>query len=149
MTDTTDGRPPSWAVILGYGGLIPFATLAASLWFVGDRYQSYLGSALVGYGAMIASFLGAIHWGLAMRDGSSHNVAPYVWGVVPSLVAWLALFPMPTFGLAIITTLLLACYKMDSITYPRYQLQQWLPIRLRLTAVASTSCVVGAAGLLR
>ena len=45
----------------------------------------------------IASFLGAIHWGLAMRGPASPRaqIFPFVWGVVPSLLAWLALLAQP------------------------------------------------------
>jgi hypothetical protein len=45
--------------------------------------------------------------------------------------------------------LLWACFLVDRVLYPRYQLQAWLPMRLRLTLVASLSCLAAAAALLR
>jgi len=38
---------------------------------------------------------------------------------------------------------------VDERRFPHYQLQAWLPLRRRLTLVASLACVAGAAGLLR
>jgi hypothetical protein len=52
-------------------------------------------------------------------------------------------------GLLLMAALLWTCFAMDRILYPRYRLQAWLPMRLRLTLVASVSCVVGAAALLQ
>ena len=41
------------------------------------------------------------------------------------------------------------CLLVDQRRYPHYQLQAWLPVRQRLTLVASLSRLAGAAGLLR
>jgi hypothetical protein len=48
-------------------------------------HQAAISHALASYGATIASFLGAIHWGLAMRDRSDAGAGPYLWGAAPSL----------------------------------------------------------------
>ena len=145
----SESGPSPWARRLGFGGLIPFVSLAAALWVVWPADWPLVRAALLGYGATIASFLGAIHWGLAMRDGPVQPVPSLLWGVVPSLLAWLALLLGPAPGLLLITVLLWACFAVDRVLYPRYQLQAWLPMRLRLTVVASISCVAGAAALLR
>jgi hypothetical protein len=63
-------RPPAWANWLGHGGLIPFAVLALAVWWPSAGHQAAISHALASYGATIASFLGAIHRGLAMRDRS-------------------------------------------------------------------------------
>jgi Protein of unknown function (DUF3429) len=84
-----------------------------------------------------------------MRDGPVQPVPSLVWGVVPSLLAWLALLLAPTLGLSLIAALLWACFAVDRVLYPRYRLQAWLPMRLRLTVVASISCAAGAAASLR
>ncbi len=74
---------------------------------------------------------------------------PYLWGVMPSLLAWLALLLPPTWGLLTLAVLLGLCLLVDERRFPHYQLQAWLPLRRRLTLVASLACVAGAAGLLR
>lgn len=132
--------PPTVAKVLDYAGLLPFGALALALMWSGSAHQAPLAFALLAYGASIASFLGAIHWGLAMRD--EVGGAPlYLWGVMPSLLAPVA------WGLVLLALLLLACYAVDRRVYPRHQLQGWLPMRLRLTGVAAASCLAGALGV--
>jgi len=129
--------------------LLPFCFGAAGIWLLAPDQRAQASLALVGYGATIASFLGAIHWGLAMRDPHASAATPFVWGVAPSLTAWVALLVTPMTGLLILTLVLWACYAVDRKAYSNYQLQHWLPMRLRLTVVASLSCLAGAAALLR
>jgi len=145
-----DQAGPSFlAQRLGLGGLIPFVGLAVALWVVWPGDWPLARMSLLGYGATISSFLGAIHWGLMMREGPVQHVPSLLWGVVPSLLGWVALLLGQLPGLLLITALLWACYAVDRVLYPRYQLQAWLPMRLRLTLVASISCLVGAAALLQ
>ena len=143
--------PSLWARRLGSGGLIPFLGLAAALWAGWPADWPPASTALLGYGATIASFLGAIHWGLVMRgerEASAQHVPSLLWGVVPSLLGWVALLLGPATGLLLIAALLWACFAVDRVLYPRFQLQAWLPMRWRLTLVASLSCLAGAAALL-
>jgi len=148
MNAPAASSPPAWAHWLGAAGLIPFAVLALALWWPASGQQGAISHALAGYCATIASFLGAIHWGLAMRDHPGAGAGPYLWGVMPSLLAWLALLLPPTWGLLALAVLLGLCLLVDERRYPHYQLQAWLPLRRRLTVVASLACLAGAVGLL-
>jgi hypothetical protein len=144
--------PSVWARRMGFGGLIPFVLLALAVWLADPAYRAFAGLALLGYGAVIASFLGAIHWGLVMRHSSLNPLdspAPLAWGVSPSLVAWVALLLGAAPGLWVVAGLLWACYAADRVLYPRFQVQGWLPMRWTLTVVASASCLLGALGLIR
>ena len=146
MNDLEQVRGPApWATWLGYAGLLPFIALALSLRFLPAELGQYCIFALIAYAATITSFLGAIHWGLAMRDTQTKNAALFAWGVIPSLVAWLALLSSPAVALCVLGVLLWVCYAVDRVTYPKFQLQNWLPMRLRLTVVASMSCFYVAA----
>ncbi len=102
--------------------------------------------ALLAYGASILSFLGAIHWGLAMRERTALPAALFAWGIVPSLVAWVALLWGASVGLWLLVAGLWSCWAVDRSVYPRFGLQGWLAMRLVLTTVASVSCVVAALG---
>jgi hypothetical protein len=144
----TELSPSALVTALGYGGLLPFAVLALAVCWPGGDGQDFYGFVLLAYGATIASFLGAIHWGLAMRGGGPQQLA-FLWGVAPSLLAWTALLQPAPWGLLVLAVLLLLCYAVDRRLYPRYQLPGWLPMRLRLTAVACASCLAAAWGLLR
>jgi len=149
LESKTEDKVPALVIQLGYAGLLPFVALASAVWLVDTKVSALVGLALVGYGASITSFLGAIHWGLAMREPHQQRKAPYVWGVIPSLIAWLALLQKPAVGLILLAMLLWMCYAVDRATYTRYLLRSWLPMRLTLTVVASVSCAGGAIGLLR
>ena len=56
---------PRHVAWLGYGGLLPFVGLAALAGFDPHHLLAW-SDALVGYGAVILSFIGALHWGVAM-----------------------------------------------------------------------------------
>lgn len=76
--------------LLGFAGIAPFYLSLAGvlLW---PQSQLALVS-LVAYGAVILSFLGAVHWGLAMKmNDESEASRSYVFSVVPALIGWLAL----------------------------------------------------------
>ena len=132
---------------LGYAGLVPFVLLTALMRLVSTELLPFVSIALGGYAAVIVSFLGGVHWGIGFMKGEAAPRFHFIWGVVPSLLAWLALM-MPVYAaLPLLGLVLLACYAVDSKTYPPAGLGQWLPMRLRLTVVATLSCVLGAAAV--
>lgn len=131
---------------LGYGGLLPFvALMPASLI---DHHHGVLWSnALYAYGAIILSFIGALHWGLAMslaelseRQRSGH----FVWSVVPALIAWPAALFSPPLAAPLLVMGFIAHYLQDLQLAGRATLPGWyLPLRLRLTSVAVVCLVAG------
>jgi hypothetical protein len=141
--------PNPLALKLGYGGLLPFVLGAALIWIVRLDAHAYVTESLSAYAAVILSFLGGIHWGLGMHLQAQEQPAPtsmFVWGVLPSLVAWVAVI-MPAYaGLVVQGVALVICYLVDRKVYPRCGASAWLTLRFRLTVVASLSCFVGAAG---
>lgn len=139
--------PPAWALRLGYAGLIPFVFGAALVHLVELSLMPFAMLALAAYAATIASFLGGIHWGLAMREHRPVHLFPYVWGAIPSVLASIAVLMPPWAGLVVLGVLLALCYLVDRRLYALYHMQGWLTLRLRLTLVASLSCMVGAYGM--
>lgn len=143
--------PSAYVERLGNAGLIPFVAGALLSWLVSGHEEAhfYVGLALAAYAAVIVSFLGGIHWGLGMLGEPTTDSAttPYLWGIVPSLVAWVAVV-MPAYaGLVIEGLMLVVCYLVDRRLYPAYGLSAWLTLRFRLTLVAALSCFMGAASL--
>jgi len=132
---------------LGYGGLLPFAGLALLIWLLPPGYHALVALALAAYGALIASFLGGVHWGCGFLMGEAAPRTQFFWGVVPCLLGWLALLLPARVGLLVLAVLLVACYAVDRMTYPAVGLGRWLPMRLQLTGVASLSCMLGALGI--
>ena len=135
--------PAAWR--LGHAGLLPFIGGALLVWLVWPDAHPYATAALSAYAAVIVSFLGGIHWGIAMREPQPPT-GLFVWGIVPSLVAWVAVVMPPYAGLVVHGAMLSACYAVDRRVYPRHGLAGWLTLRFRLSAVAALSCFVGAAG---
>lgn len=138
------GRTAAW---LGYAGLIPFVVLApASLL---DPHHAWTWSdALFGYGAVILSFVGALHWGFAMvMPGLAERdrTRSLIWSVVPSLIAWPALLLVPAEAAALLILGFVLHYLQDRRLARIVDLPQWyLPLRLRLTVIACLSLFAGA-----
>jgi len=141
---------PDTARWLGYAGLVPFVLGALLLWVLVlakadlPAQHTFAALALSAYAAVIISFLGGIHWGLAMRL-SAPPASLFVWGVVPALLAWVAVV-MPAYaGLVVHGVMLAVCYVVDRRVYPAHGMAHWLTLRFRLSAVASFCCFFGAA----
>ncbi len=88
-----------WA--LGLSGLLPFAAAALAVLLAPDYWGGFARGALIAYGAVILSFLGAVHWGFALRAPAAEawaTPARLALGVLPSLVGWAAmmLFEAPS-----------------------------------------------------
>lgn len=145
-------RPlPTPARLLGPAGLIPFAALAAGIW----AGWAGAGPALAAYGATILAFLGAVHWGLALAAAGTAGETDerIAWGrlglgVVPSLVAWVALLlPLAAglvlLALGILITALIETAAARAGLVPR----AYLGLRWLLSTGAGLSLLLGAAGL--
>lgn len=105
---------PGLAWLLGLGGLIPFAGLGlgAALGWAELRFP------LLAYGATILAFLGAVHWGLALQAVPDERPAErvrLVLGVLPSLVAWVALLLPVGLGLAVLAGAILLTAAMETV----------------------------------
>ncbi len=130
---------------LGYAGLIPFVALALLMWIVTPEAHPLVAIALTSYAATICAFLGGIHWGIGLRHNAPSRKLHMVWGVVPSLVAWIGVM-MPAYaGLPVLAVLLVACYLVDRKTWPEAGLRDWMTLRFRLTMVSTLACLLGAA----
>ena len=129
-------RSVAW---LGYGGLIPFVALTAA--FLLDPHHGLLWSdALIGYGAVILSFVGALHWAFAMTLPDlteQQRTARFAWSVVPALLAWPALLVDATMASFLLVPGSVAHYLQDRRLVRSQSLPDWfLPLRFRLTSVA-------------
>jgi hypothetical protein len=137
---------PTAVGMLGYGGLIPFIGLATLANIEPSHGILYRGALLL-YGAVILSFVGAIHWGVAMMVTDLNDQdrrAAYVWSVIPALMAWMTYILSPiTAALALVLGFLLQYWRdvtlARKIAWPVW----YLPLRIRLTLVAILSLFVG------
>ena len=132
---------------LGYAGLIPFVVLApASL--LDTHHGITWSDALFAYGAVILSFVCALHWGFAMALSglsTAERTRCFVWSVVPSLMAWPATVLPPAAGSLLLITGFAAHLVQDHRLAARTSLPAWyLPLRWRLTVTACVCLAVGA-----
>ena len=85
-------RLPALAIILSVAGLIPFLLFgigSVSTNILTSRIAAYI---LVGYGAVILSFIGAVHWGFTLATEHDPAERPrLILGVIPGLLGWAAL----------------------------------------------------------
>jgi hypothetical protein len=82
---------PGRAALLGYGGLAPFVACALAMLLPEAGMREMASRVLIGYGAVILSFLGGVHWGLVLRAPSPRATGMLAIGVLPSLAGWLTL----------------------------------------------------------
>ncbi len=107
MAETTEKAPgdpkriPKPALVLGLGGLIPFAAGAFGVWQADPGIATAALHALAIYGAVILSFLGGVHWGRALAPdlGLRPGWARLLWAVTPALLAWASVVALPFTGL--------------------------------------------------
>jgi len=136
---------------LGYAGALPFVATALAA-RADPAHASLWAFALLAYGAVIVSFVGALHWGVAMSasglDGgfAQRRSVLYAWSVVPCLLAWAALLTHAVFlggtvwAAALLVLAFVAHYRFDRPLARAMRLPAWyLPLRLRLTLVACLS----------
>jgi hypothetical protein len=137
-------KAPPLVAALAYGGLLPFIGLMAASLLDTARSGVWQQGAL-NYGAVILSFVGALHWGFAMgtlRMGERARNVCFAWSVVPALLAWLALLLDPIAGSALMAAGFAAHYLQDRRLARHAALPAWyLPMRLRLSLVASLSLI--------
>lgn len=89
------------AKILGYAGLIPFVVFSVGCW-VALPLVSDASQILIAYAALILSFMGAVHWGVAMTYDEENRSKYFIASVIPVLAAWPALFAPETFAFIIL-----------------------------------------------
>lgn len=133
--------PPWIALWLGTLGVLPFAALTVVVWVAAEAAASAALFAVVVYGAVILSFLGGAHWGLAsggMGDQPAAASRLLILSVVPSLVGWVAVLVPPPWPAALLAAAFVAVLPLD-----RWAMSMslapgwWLRLRTALSAAVS------------
>jgi hypothetical protein len=93
---------PRGLAALGYAGLLPFVACVLAVALLDGEARGFASRALVAYGAVILSFLGAVHWGVLLRQPDAATPARLAVGVLPSLAGWVALLLPDRHALALL-----------------------------------------------
>jgi len=137
---------PPPALWLGVAGLVPFITAAVLLWIgvlAGPTWLARM--ALLGqiyYGAVILSFVGAVHWGLALAGHGGHQSGwrPLGLAVLPALLGWLACLLVPMLGLALLMLGFAGVFVYDRAQARSGAAPAWYPaLRKPLTMIVLVS----------
>jgi len=138
---------PSAAAWLGGLGVLPFVGLSLATAFSNDDFKAQLSFALLAYGAVILSFLGGIHWGLAIGGvAQTDNVLlrRITLSIVPSLVAWAALLTPFRSGFAVLAAAFIAMLLVDIRASRKQEAPAWYPnLRWPLSCAAVAALLVG------
>jgi hypothetical protein len=89
-----DGSMPLLAVLLSALGLVPFIVCGLEALGSDPTAADRMLTALIGYAAVILAFAGGIHWGFELQSRQQDRFverARLGLGIVPPLVAWIAL----------------------------------------------------------
>ncbi|XDZ66985.1 DUF3429 domain-containing protein [Alphaproteobacteria bacterium LSUCC0684] len=134
-----DEKTPLSALILGWGGVIPFVATALAFKYAPPHVAITALEAGTIYGAVIITFIGAVHWGVAIkREDASPYV--YLWSVIPSLLMALVLMLAPPFRPLLLLAGLILVWGVDLRSTRAGVLPRWyMRLRHGLTAVAGAS----------
>ena len=135
---------PDIPSFLGWAGLVPFGLAALGTHSGIDTLVLYGFLAGTAYGAVILSFLGAIHWGLAMQDDRSPIW--YVWSITPALFGFasLLLFDVEMRIVALIPLFALA-WSVDRKAAIHGLIPNWY---MRLRSILTVGAVISLAAML-
>ncbi|KAL2056800.1 hypothetical protein ABVK25_003195 [Lepraria finkii] len=159
---------PREALVIGMAGVLPYlATSLSTVYLAFDiNHASATGSTFlfsqqtaeqllyiieplqVGYGAVILSFLGAIHWGLEWaKYGGVHGYPRYAYGVIAPAVAWPTILLPVEYALIAQFTAFTFLYFADSRAVVRGWAPHWYSTyRFVLTFVVGASIVASLIG---
>jgi hypothetical protein len=142
-------RVPAPAAWLGGLGLLPFV---AGVALVVSADVAWAMPALRFYGAVILSFMGGVHWGLAIADFGTAARSGSMWlrlcgSVVPALVAWGGLLLMPVPGLLTTAAAFVILLLADVLAVRKGLAPLWYPrLRLPLTLVVVVCLITATLG---
>lgn len=140
---------PSSAAWLGGLGAVPFIALAGAMPLLDGAIRPGVAYVLLAYGATILSFLGGIHWGLAISPtggpDTTRLTARLILAVTPSLVAWVALLVAGNTGLLLLAIAVAAMLAIDLRATRLGDAPPWYPkLRIPLSCVVVASLLLGA-----
>ena len=129
---------------LAYAGIVPFVILALGCW--NDQFSLYAGRWLAGYAAVILSFVGAVHWGIALvRPQEERRL---LFSILPALSGWLVLMVSIRLALPALAIAFVMVWQTEREQYFSWLPDWYLQLRSRVTVAVAACLIVGWAGYL-
>lgn len=119
--------------LLTYLGIIPFWLCAIAIALGLERYYAVI--ALRSYGAVIASFISGIHWGIAMHNSDRKTLWLLLSSNAVALMAWASLLIHSAISaLSILSFAFIVLITIDTILFKSHRIDSWfMKLRWRVT----------------
>jgi hypothetical protein len=129
------------ATLLTYVGILPFWLSALAMGIGWEEDRAFW--AFRAYGAVIVSFIGGLHWAIAMKEARYPTRGLLATSNGIALVAWCSLLlDSRLCGLALLALALLCLLWVDARLHARGQIDDWLMrLRWRATLLVLVSLV--------
>jgi hypothetical protein len=140
---------PAAAKWLGGLGALPFVVFALCSTMLDGLYQAQAWYALAVYGAVILSFLGGVHWGMAIAEFGT-QLEQCAWrrlllSVVPSIIGWIAMMISTVPGLLLMAASFGLMLWIDLTAARKGEAPSWYPkLRWPLSMVVIGCLLLGA-----
>ncbi|MCG7996979.1 MAG: DUF3429 domain-containing protein [Candidatus Thiodiazotropha taylori] len=135
--------------LYGFGGVLPFLLAAAGLHITSGESHTFFAHAFLAYGAVILSFIGAVHWGFILKTEQVEQAGQLLAiGVIPSLVGWSGLLLPPLYTLILFTFAFPSLFIYERFTQIGSLLPEWyMKLRLQLTTIVTLLHIVALPGV--
>lgn len=137
------------ATTLTYAGGLPFIIAIFALFIEVPQdaaARTFLLDAVMVYGAVIASFVSGVHWGIYLDPERAERVELnlFVSSNICALAAWVALLlPMPHAPFLLLAVVFAALFVIDRSLARNEIIEGWfLALRLRISTVVVASCLL-------
>jgi hypothetical protein len=120
---------PTIVLPLSLLGLVPLIVFACgAVGHIPETAERML-VALIDYAALVLAFAGGVHWGLALEPGTTRPSLRFGAGVLPMLVAWVALVLAQLIAPTVALAVLILGYLATVLTEHRAAQRQLVPAR--------------------
>ena len=132
------------AHLLTFAGALPFWAAVVALWLAPAVATPPIWQAVLGYAAVIASFVSGIHWGLFLYREKAMPLNLFISSNVCALAAWAALLaPQVWLALAVLIAVFAALFAIDHLLWRAGTHALWFyRLRAAVTAIALAALCV-------
>jgi len=128
----------------GYSGLLPFILMLIGYYYATGNIKIFFLNAFLAYSAVILSFIGAVHWGVVLKEDAFNNATrSLLLAMMPSLIGWVALLCPPLIALIIFAIIFPCFFVYEWLNNLNILLPRWyLKLRVQLTLFVTIMQVI-------
>ena len=132
--------------VLGYCGLIPFIFSIICIIFIPSKSIFFINISF-SYGAIILTFVGAIYWGIAIKNSTKKGKVKdvnlmYIWSIIPSLLSVSFFYFSNDYRYLIIIFGYIICQLVDEYFFFLNKTSIWfIKLRRKLSLIVVTTLV--------